>query len=546
MLNYFSKIFFAIYAYIFYLADALSSDCLEVTNLPWYLLFILSSRIGCISQISTFLCMSIAKVILNWRPDIYLKLNSNFCVNLATMFVMLYNLIDLCIRIDLHIYNDCYDNLARSLYQFELQRDFCIPNSFDISVNMTICEIYEQTKDVYPIGCKTCHPNPTMRILLAFVVLMEFIKFCLGFSRIAKKYGKKSMNKKIHAKNQDGNNTSVPYLSSFHPKHSDNILSTQDTQETQASENRNEVQIESEDTEDPKQTDSLDPKQQDFNEHNPMEKIEVDKSFSSEYNDTQTFQETGASVTGKDIQIKSVKTMDNQQTENVDCNQQEFKQVKIDIHTPQETQDSENRKDVQKESEDTDDPKQTDSLNHKQQDFKEHNSIAKVEVYKPNFSDNNSTQKFQETGSSATGIEVQIKSAKTMDTQQTQNFGAKQQDCKETNTVETVRVDINTPLDLFAGKKENNTCSKTKIKPKALVKKDMPTTNKIVLFTEETQDNQNSINGKKLENKTKYSNSNEQNLESVTVDIHSQSTEIESSKDMYNGLSKAIKGIESC
>jgi hypothetical protein len=147
--------------------------------------------------------MSIAKVILNCRPDIYVKMNSNFSVNLATFFAILCILIDMCIRIDMHIFNDCDDNLARGLFQFELQRDFCIPESYDISINSTLCEIYKDTKYVNPIGCKKCTSIPSLRILLSAVVLMESIKFFLGFSRNAKRYGKKFKKNKVLQENTE-------------------------------------------------------------------------------------------------------------------------------------------------------------------------------------------------------------------------------------------------------------------------------------------------------------------------------------------------------
>lgn len=203
MLNYISKVFFTSCTYTFYLADAISVECLELTSFPWFLLFLLSNRIGLIGEISTFLCMSLAKVILNWRPDIYVKLNSNFTVNLATFFVIVLNLIDIYIRIDMHVLNDCMDELSSNVYQVEMQRKFCVPDAYDINDNSTICEIYEKTESVHPIGCRKCPSYPILRILLGSVLLLECMKFVLGFVRIAKKYSKKfKNNKKLHPKKQ--------------------------------------------------------------------------------------------------------------------------------------------------------------------------------------------------------------------------------------------------------------------------------------------------------------------------------------------------------
>ena len=51
--------------------------------------------------------------------------------------------------------------------------------------------MFAQVEDVYQIGCKQCPPNPTIRILLGSVLLLETIKFSMGFYRIMKKYVKK-------------------------------------------------------------------------------------------------------------------------------------------------------------------------------------------------------------------------------------------------------------------------------------------------------------------------------------------------------------------
>ena len=203
MLNYISKVFFSSYTYTFYLANAISNECLELTSFPWFLLYLLSNRIGLIGEISTFLCMSLAKVILNWRPDIYVKLNSSFTVNLATFFVIVLNLIDIYIRIDMHVFNDCTDQLSSTVYQVEMQRKFCVPDTYNLNDNSTICEIYEKTKSVHPIGCRRCPSYPVLRILLGSVLLLECMKFVLGFGRIAKKYRKKFKNNQIlHPKKQ--------------------------------------------------------------------------------------------------------------------------------------------------------------------------------------------------------------------------------------------------------------------------------------------------------------------------------------------------------
>ena len=204
MLNYISKIFFTVYTYSFYLANAVSYKCLETNNFPWYLLYLLTTRLGCITEASTFLCMSMAKVILNIRADVYVTLNSSFTVNMATLFVIVYNFIDFCIRINMHVFDECSDDRVLGYYQYELQRKFCTPETSNHAENSTLCEIYAYTENVYPIGCKVCLSYPTIRILVSSIFIMEIIKFFLGFVRIAKKYGEKfKKNKTIPIKMQN-------------------------------------------------------------------------------------------------------------------------------------------------------------------------------------------------------------------------------------------------------------------------------------------------------------------------------------------------------
>ncbi len=191
LMNYVSKIFFTSYTYILHLANVLSSKCLELENFPWVTLYIFANRIAIIGEITTFLCMSFSKVILNWRADIYVKLNNPISVNLATLLVVLVNVIDMLIRFDMHVLDDCGDSLVFKIYQVEFQRKFCLPEGYNYTSNLTVCEIYKQAENVKSIGCKVCPSNPTLRIILGLVLLLEIIKFLLGFARIAKKYGKK-------------------------------------------------------------------------------------------------------------------------------------------------------------------------------------------------------------------------------------------------------------------------------------------------------------------------------------------------------------------
>ena len=190
-MNFVAKLFFTSYTYILPLADVLSSKCLELENFPWVTVYIFANRIAIIGDITTFLCMSISKVILNWRADIYVKLNNPISVNLATVLVVLVNVVDMLIRFDMHILDDCGDSLVFKIYQVEFQRKFCLPDGYNYTSNLTVCEIYQQAENVKSIGCKICPSNPTLRIILGLILLLEIIKFFLGFARISKKYWQK-------------------------------------------------------------------------------------------------------------------------------------------------------------------------------------------------------------------------------------------------------------------------------------------------------------------------------------------------------------------
>ena len=87
-------------------------------------------------------------------------------MNLATIAVVVLNLVDLLIRIDMHILDDCQDILPSKAYQIEFKRNFCVPEINNATENLTVCEMFAQVEDVYQIGCKQCPPNPTIRILL--------------------------------------------------------------------------------------------------------------------------------------------------------------------------------------------------------------------------------------------------------------------------------------------------------------------------------------------------------------------------------------------
>ena len=213
MMNSVTKLLFTCQTYTFYLANLISTECLELVNFPWFLTYTLSTRFFIIADTTTFLCMSLAKVLLNWRIDYYINLKSNIAVNIATISVIGLILVDLLIRINIVVFGGCRDETSLSCYQVEFKRDFCVPQLDNLTLgNITLCEVYDQADNVYPIGCQGCASYPTLRIIMAAILLFETIKFLLGFLRIIKRYGKKIKNNrniKVSSSNAESNNTVI-------------------------------------------------------------------------------------------------------------------------------------------------------------------------------------------------------------------------------------------------------------------------------------------------------------------------------------------------
>ena len=206
LLNFFAKIFFTSFTYTITLVDIISDKCLELVNFPWYLLYTLFNRMITISEMSTFLYMSCAKVILNWRPDIYIRMNSSLTVNIATVFAISINMCDFFIRINLHVNQKCEDRSSFKLYQAEFQREFCFPKKFNKIENMTQCMNYDQSGVYYKLGCENCGQYPTLFILAIGVIFLETIKFIQGFVRLAaKNKSKQDLNLKLIHQNNSTN-----------------------------------------------------------------------------------------------------------------------------------------------------------------------------------------------------------------------------------------------------------------------------------------------------------------------------------------------------
>ena len=204
---------FTAFTYTYNLANALSPKCLELTNFPWVILYMFQTRFTVIAQITTFMCMSFAKVLLQWQPALFMKLNSRSTVNIATVFVIAVLTSDVIMRIDLHVIQNCEDKLQVKVYEAEFNRELCIPEGYDNS-NFTVCEIYDIAENVYPIGCKVCNPaRPTVSILILLMIFFETWKFLLGFVRNFKHFTKSIRLRKAKAHAGPIKNSNDPNLS---------------------------------------------------------------------------------------------------------------------------------------------------------------------------------------------------------------------------------------------------------------------------------------------------------------------------------------------
>ena len=122
---------------------------------------------------TTYTCMSFVKVILNWRPDLYVKLNSNFTVNLATFLAAVFIGIDILMRIDLHIFNNCVDLILLKFLHLDLHREFCIPLAMNHTTNSTFCERLDQKEVLFPISCDICASYLTICVLIGFCYYLK-------------------------------------------------------------------------------------------------------------------------------------------------------------------------------------------------------------------------------------------------------------------------------------------------------------------------------------------------------------------------------------
>ena len=172
------------------LSYTISTSCEEPTIFPWYPTYLVFSRFLVISQSTTFLFMAFAKVILSWRADLYIKLNSETTINIATVVAVSVILVDNGLRFSLHIMNDCKDNLMLMMFQSRYKSEMCYAETYNESVELNSTLIENSTIATSNESDK-CFSYPTIRVLVLGIIVLEFIKLILGFLQMTKKFKRK-------------------------------------------------------------------------------------------------------------------------------------------------------------------------------------------------------------------------------------------------------------------------------------------------------------------------------------------------------------------
>ena len=87
----------------FSFAEYFSSECLEDQEFPWFMLYLLGNRAVGLSECTTYLSMSAAKVLLILKSDLYVNINSNIVINVIVCSIILIIGSDTLVRLILPI-----------------------------------------------------------------------------------------------------------------------------------------------------------------------------------------------------------------------------------------------------------------------------------------------------------------------------------------------------------------------------------------------------------------------------------------------------------
>ena len=208
MLNFLTKIIFTSYTLTLSIAKVININLFDSEDTWHFILLILVTRFITIAEVTTFFFMSFSKMLLFWRPELYVRLNSSRTVNLSTILVIGLFIMDFSIRVNLHVFHHCPDNQISKVTHFEFDTSLKTFNDFDetepIESNQTATSFpkvstsfLNATDDNKSLGSydgketqvdEICSWFPILRILFGSVFLCEAIKFGLTMFYMAKKY----------------------------------------------------------------------------------------------------------------------------------------------------------------------------------------------------------------------------------------------------------------------------------------------------------------------------------------------------------------------
>ena len=214
-MNLIAKMSCTLLYYIFKLSYTIKTSCEEPTPLLWYATFLVAFRLLGMSQCTTFLFMSFAKVILSWRAGLFMSLNSKTSVNIATVVGVSIIIIDMGLRKDIPILNDCTENRLLKMYHYMFKSEMCYVQTYNESVEFhsTLFENNE-CKDklllnIYQIMYKSemcyvktynqsvesnsnqCIDYPTIKVIICCIFIFELMKVIMEFLRMIKKFKRK-------------------------------------------------------------------------------------------------------------------------------------------------------------------------------------------------------------------------------------------------------------------------------------------------------------------------------------------------------------------
>lgn len=172
-MNFIGKILFTGVTYV-QTMFSLFTDCNDTPNFGLYLVFLISLRCAGVVELSAFTCMSLTKILVVLRPDVYIALNSVLTVNFATIFIILVTFIDCSLRLKLYLIDNCeFDGLLYEIFRKDLCGPFDAHNHTNTITNISII-------DKEP----SCPSYPVISVMIIIILVLESVKFVVAFIKI--------------------------------------------------------------------------------------------------------------------------------------------------------------------------------------------------------------------------------------------------------------------------------------------------------------------------------------------------------------------------